>query len=317
MLKTLDELIQKVRVEGPEWALSQLFNLKPSLEGVVFREYEEGVHVVTWESMYEILTGEKYPGQVTHDVFIQKCHEMSIPCYAGVDFGYSAPSTVVYVFVDRKENIYVVRTDGMQYMSQPAWIHYMRTKWQPIYRAQLYYPDMADQGAVAEMKKAGLPVASFKKDQVNAGIQTIKKWLRVPGGDSPKLFFAQETTKHIQNEFTLYHYKLDAAGIPSDIPEDENDHWIDALRYIVHGLFGGRNAAMMISDDEDTKLIKPQTSQNFNPLDLLRANGFYVPDQTPQNTKILGRVGTINELTKLEEEDETLFNQDNILFWDE
>lgn len=240
MLKTLDELAQKVKSEGADWALAQLMNLKPSVEGIIFREYEEKIHVKTWNQMWYTLTGKEFPGECTHDMFVKKCHELSLPCYAGIDWGFSAPHTVVFFFMDKKENVYVVKCDGMTYISQPMWIHHIKTKYHTLYRCQLYVPDSADQGAILEMQKAGLPTANNQKDKgsVNTGIQVIKKLLKVPGTMDAKVFLARETCVPLMAEMTLYHYKLDAAGLVTDDPDSEHDHWIDALRYPLMFLLG-------------------------------------------------------------------------------
>jgi hypothetical protein len=243
MLKSLDvDLIQKVRAEGPDWALAQLMNLKPSVEGIIFREFEERIHCKTWNEMWLILVGKEFPGECTHDIFVKKCHEINIPCYAGIDWGFSSPNTVVFFFIDKRENVYVVRCDGMTHISQPAWIHHIKTKYHNMYRVQLYVPDQADQGAIQEMQKSGLPVSNVAdKGQIMTGIQVIKKLMKIPGSMDSRIFLVKDTCQHIINEFTMYHYKLDAAGYVTDIPEADHDHWIDALRYPLTLLLGKTN----------------------------------------------------------------------------
>src|ERR1035437_5473866 len=239
MLKTLDEIVQKVRSEGADWALAQLMNLKPSVEGIIFREFEEKIHVRTWNEMWKTLVGKEFPGECTHDLFVKKCHELNIPCYGGIDWGFSAPNTVVFFFVDSRDNIYIVKCDGMTFISEPTWIHHIKTKYHNMYRCQLYVPDAAAQGSIQEMQKAGLPVANQPdKGAVNTGIQVIKKFLKMPGTTEPKLFLAKDNCTPLVREFSLYHYKVDAAGMITDDPDTEHDHWIDAFRYPMTLLFG-------------------------------------------------------------------------------
>jgi len=204
MLKNIDvDLIQKVKTEGSDWALSQLMNLKPSVEGIIFREFEERIHVKDWNQMWFTLTGKEFPGECTHDTFVKKCHEIHLPCYAGIDWGYSSPNTVVFFFIDKRDNVYIVCTDGMTQISSPAWIHHIKTKYHLKYRVQLYVPDQADQGAIQEMQKAGLPVANDpKKPEIMTGIQVIKKLLKVPGTTETKLFINEEC-QHIIKEWFI------------------------------------------------------------------------------------------------------------------
>lgn len=240
MLKPITDLINKVKKEGCDWALAQLMNLKPSIEGIIYREFEEKTHVKTWNQMWKILTGHEYPGECTHNIFVSKCHTMNLPCYAGIDWGWSKPSTVVFMFIDKKDNIYVVKCDGLTYTNQPKWVHYIKTKYHSIYRTQLYYPDTADGGAVDVCKNDGLPTyVDNVKHHINDGVQVIKKFLSVPGQEQPKIFFNDETCRPIIDEFNLYHYKTNAAGEITDTPEENSDdHWLDALRYAIYMLFG-------------------------------------------------------------------------------
>lgn len=300
MLKTLDELVQKVRSEGADWALAQLMNLKPSVEGIIYREFDEKIHVKTWNEMWLILTGKEFPGQCTHDIFVRKCHEMQLPCYAGIDWGFSAPNTVVFFFMDKRDNVYVVRTDGMTHISTPAWIHHIKTKYHTMYRVQLYVPDQADQGAIQEMQKAGLPVSSSaKKEAIMTGIQVIKKLLKVPGSSEAKLFLSKETCQHLINEFSLYHYKLDAAGLVTDQPDTENDHWLDALRYPLTLLLGKPNIILGGGLEYDNLYGLTDSRGNYSRVptasEFAAVNGITFND-ADQDTSKLGKIGTRTQL---------------------
>lgn len=301
MLKNLDvDLIQKVKTGGADWALAQLMNLKPSVEGIIYREFEEKVHVKTWNEMWKILVGKEFPGECTHDTFVNKCHEMSLPCYAGIDWGYSSPNTVVFFFIDKRDNVYVVKTDGMTQVSTPTWIHHIKTKYHLKYRVQLYVPDQADQGAIQEMRKAGLPAHNdAKKPEIMAGIQVIKKLLKVPGGTDAKLFLAKETTSHIVAEFGLYHYKLDAAGIVTDQPDTENDHWLDAIRYPLSVLLGKQNIILGggLDFDHAGELRDSNGSYSRTPTasEFAATQGITF-NQNEQDSSKLGKIGTKTSL---------------------
>lgn len=306
MLKPLDEMIQKVRGEGADWALAQLMNLKPSVEGIVFREFEEKIHARTWNQMWLTLTGKEFPGECNHDIFVKMCHQLNIPCYAGIDWGFTSPNTVVFFFVDKRENIYVVRCDGMTHISSPTWIHHIKTKYHNMYRCQLYVPDAADQGSIQEMKKAGLPVANQPdKGQINTGIQIIKKYLKVPGGSEAKLLFAKDTCQHIMQEFQLYHYKMDAAGLVTDDPDTEHDHWIDALRYPMTLLFAKSQLILGGGLEFDNNTPLTDTSGNFHraptPTEYAAASGIKF-NENEQDVSKLGKIGTIKDLEDHEDD---------------
>lgn len=300
MLKSLDELIQKVRAEGPDWALAQLMNLKPSVEGIIFREFDPKNHIKTWNEMWFTLTGKEFPGDCTHDLFVKKCHELQIPCYAGIDWGFTSPNTVVFFFVDKRENIYVVKCDGMTHISQPTWIHYIKTKYHTMYRCQLYVPDAADQGAIQEMQKSGLPVANQPdKGSINTGIQVIKKFLKVPGSTESKLFLAKDTTQQLVQEFVLYHYKVDAAGLVTDDPDGEYDHWIDALRYAMTILFGKAQIVLgggLAFDQVEGLMDRQGNFQRMpTPAEYAMTQGIKISNETPDMSK-MGKIGRKSDI---------------------
>lgn len=305
MLKSVNEVIAKVLAEGPDWTSAQLFNLRPSVEGIVFKEFDERVHVKTWNQMWEVLTGKTFPGQCTHDIFIKKCHDLKLSCYGALDFGWSSPNTLVIVFIDNRENIYVVRCDGQTFVSHPAWIHHVRYKWHPVYNVDLYFPDTADPGDGVEMRKLGLAVATNEgKDQILTGVQVIKKWLRVPGSREAKIFIAEETCKPLIQDFLLYHFKTDAAGEVTDVPDSMNDHWLDPLRYIIQNLFGKNQIILSSSGldldmskvvDDRGNFYKTPTAEEF-----ARVKGISL--NTEINTGNIGKIGRLSELDEIDEE---------------
>lgn len=299
MLKTIGEHIQKIRSEGIDWAASQLYNLKPSTEGLVYPEFEERIHVKTWNEMWHKLTGKEFPGECTHDMFVKKVHELKLPVYAGLDWGFTNPNTVVYFAADSRDNIYVLKTDAMTHVSQPTWIHHCKTKYHSLYRCQLYFPDTADQGSIQEMQKVGLPVSNSPKGEINAGIQVIKKFLRVPGTSDTRLFIAKETNLFLINEFSLYHFKANAAGEITDTPEGENDHALDALRYAMTQLYGKGNIVLGGGLSFDTAFNLTDNNGNFSrtptAAEFASTMGIKL-NENDQDVSKLGKIGTKSDL---------------------
>jgi hypothetical protein len=164
----------------------------------------------------------------------------------------------------------------------------------------MYVPDAANQGAILEMQKAGLPVANqMDKGQINPGIQVIKKFLKVPGSTEPKIFFAKETTVPLVREFSLYHYKVDAAGLVTDDPDTEHDHWLDALRYAMTLLFGKSTLILGGGLSFDSMQGLQDRDGNFNrmptPEEYAAAQGLKINTEAPDKSK-LGKIGTKSEI---------------------
>ena len=297
MLKPIGELIQKVRSESTDWALAQLMNLKPSVEGIIYKEFEEKLHVNTWNQMWFKLTGVEFPGECTHDLFVKKCHSMNLNCYAGVDWGWSNPNTVVYFFIDKRDQVFIVRADGMTYVSQPEWVHHLKTRWHSMYRCQLYFPDIADQGAVTEMRKAGLPTASENDKSINTGTQVIKKLLRVPGTMDTRMHLAKETCGPLIEEFLTYHFKTAADGTITEVADSEYDHWLDALRYPLTMLLGKQTLIMGGGLDLDDKKIVDNSGGFFKtptPAEYAQTNGIRFNSEV--DTSNIGKIGKPSDI---------------------
>ena len=306
MLKPIQDIMNKVR-KGPDWALAQLMNLKPSVEGIIYREFDERVHVNTWNEMWKKLTGVEYPGECTHDIFVKKCHQLKLPCYAGIDWGWSAPSTVVYFFLDKRENVYAVRADGMCYVSDPTWANYVKTKYHHAYKCQLYFPDAAVPGSMEEMKKIGLPVANYVKPEIMTGVQIIKRLLRVPGTEDTKFHVAKETCQSLIEEFSLYHFKLNTAGEVTDQPEDAFNHWLDAIRYPLNMLLGHSTMLTALAAESDHRVGVYANNQFYRtPSAGEFAESMGIPFSEEVDTSKVGKIGTANELDSEEDEEDEI-----------
>lgn len=307
MLKPISDAIKKTMENGADWALSQLYNLKPSVEGIIYKEFDEKLHVKNWNEMWKILTNQDYPGECTHDIFVKKCHAMGLSCYAGIDWGWSNPSTVVFFFVDNRENVYVVRCEGQTYTNNPSWVQIIKSKWHHMYRCQLYFPDMANPGDGVTMRQEGLPCPTEQTKDTPGGTQVVKKWLRSMASPVPKMFFARDTCAPIIQEFFMYHFKTDAAGQVTDDPEKEFDHWLDALRYAMYGIFGKSTMIMATQGSDETQAPITDRYGNFNrvpsPEEFALARGVKMGTPVDMDKISLGKIGKKSELDDEDQDD--------------
>lgn len=307
MLKPISDITKKIKEAGPDWALSQLVNLKPSMGGLVYREYSPQKNIKTWNEMWEHLTGREFPGVCSHDIFVKKCREMNLTCLAGVDFGWNV-AAFVCLYIDNKENIYIVRADAAQEVNDPTWIHFIKTTYHNMYGVEMYYPDCANPSNIDVMTQAGLNVAEYLKKDILLGIQTIKRFLRVPGTTNTKIFLAEETTKPMQIEFQQYHFKIKPDGTYSDLPEKEYDHTLDSFRYIMLGTFA--EGGLSFSVDEDIK--NPLRNQKGEYLRIPTAAEFAEDHGIPFNNNTADadkkpKIGTLSELYDQNEDDDDIF----------
>ena len=325
MLKTVDSVIKQVSKEGINWSLSQLMSLKPEQKGAVFPQFDEKIHVKSWNEMWEILTGYTYPGDCDHDVFIQKCHELKLIFMAGVDWGWSCPSTMVVLCVDKRENVYIVGAYGDTHRTRAEWRYIMKNKYQPIYKCQLYWPDLADPSVIKEMNMDGLIVgnSALAKDSISVGVGLISKLLKLPGLSQPKIFFANETCRGVNKntmglieELHNYSYRVGPDGKMTDDYSDDNNHYIDALRYVLTGAISGGKSNLcdlgFLGKNElmnsRGELLRSDMSVHDIP-SLVQEN--IIIKEVPENTE--PKIGTLRELAESKKKDPS--NGGNGGFW--
>lgn len=172
-------------------------------EGLVYKEFSRGLHVFD-----ELPDTRYYPQTVL-----------------GIDFGFTNPTAILQIKVDKDNNFWVTG----------EWYKSGKTNSQIIEAAQsfepnLIYPDPEAPEKILEMRNAGLYVRDVKKgkDSVVTGIDKVRE------------LFKQNKIKihkgcvNLIYELETYHYpdkKPDKNEY--ELPVAENDHALDALRYVI------------------------------------------------------------------------------------
>jgi intein/homing endonuclease len=291
MISTIEDVIGRVKGADTDWVLAELMCLKPSMEGVVFKEFDKARHVVSYDKAWKVLTGMQAETPIDEVTFIQELHRRQIPIYAGVDFGWTAPSAVIYVAIDEKDNIYILRVFAITKTNDPTFINFIKSRWHRYYKVQMYYPDIAEGSGVDLMKAAGLPVASKIDKSENLGVQLIKRALNVPGTSETKMFILEEHTSFFVHEMERYHYEKDAGGNPIDGKfANGHSHSLDGLRYVLTSIMGRSRFAMatdgILSNTGDPLLapggeyLRPP---NFHELAMLNNIPVAPPEAKPFN----------------------------------
>ena len=297
LLRTIDDVINKIQLSGSwEWASAQLMSLKPSTEGLVYFEFDRQIHIPGWNKMWEVLTGDQPQFEITRDKFIEELKKRGANFYAGVDWGWSSPSTCVVVAIDSREMIYVIEALGRTYTNDPDFIQLIKATLHKKYDIQMYCPDLANGSGNSLLRQAGLPTTDEvdkTAGSVNRGINVLKGLLRVPGSNGmARIFLAPDLDSNVPGipgigeEFELYHKKQDAAGkiMDNDNPEPENDHYLDALRYLIVWLFG--RMRMKVGTDYEKRKNPNRPQSNIPSVEeISRQFGFQYNDNRPEEEK--------------------------------
>lgn len=146
----------------------------------------------------------------------------------GADFGYSNdPSTAVRNYVH--ENILYIQYDvwqvGCELDNLPALFNRI-----PKMKDNISVGDYARPETISHINKYGFKMVSSKKGKgsITFGIERIKSF--------DKIIIHPRCEKSIE-EFRNYKYKVDVkTNKISNVPEDKNNHIIDAIRYSLEGI---------------------------------------------------------------------------------
>jgi phage terminase large subunit len=144
----------------------------------------------------------------------------------GMDFGFNDPTTFVEVY--RKENTLYAR----ELLYRTNMTGYDIAKYlKEVELKGIIYADSARPEIIEELRRMGIPIRPTKKgaNSVHAGIDVLKRHKLNVIGDN----FVQEMRN--------YKWIEDKSGKLTNIPQDGNDHLIDAFRYATYNVLSKPN----------------------------------------------------------------------------
>lgn len=201
------EEVDKARLELTEdrFAQEYLADFRKT-EGLVYKEFDRTKHV--------------YSDDPKSPVFKDYT---PIEVNVGVDFGFTNPSVLLKIERDAENNLYVSREYYERGKTTPELLEIAKT-----FNGNYYYPDPAEPDRIEEMRRARFNVREVSKD-IEAGINSVREVLK-----SGKLFI-HYSCENLIRECEVYSYPEKRPGFNEyEAPIKENDHAMDALRYVVY-----------------------------------------------------------------------------------
>ena len=188
------------------------------------------------ENLYRIYNlGEK--GIATQLVFTKFNTIEQIPNMKllgrGMDFGYNSPTTLIEVYKD-EDNLYFRELLYTKNKTMPDIIYQMEQL--GFDKTDTIWCDSALPQNIEELKRARFNVKPVNKKSILHGIDLIKRH---------HIFIEQSSTNTIK-EFQTYKFKEDKDGHLLDVPEDDNNHSIDAIRYVLESELNKKSGTLKI-----------------------------------------------------------------------
>lgn len=176
------------------------------------------------ENLYRIYNlGEK--GIATELVFNKYNTIQNVPREAkllgrGMDFGYNDPTTLVEVYKDG-DTLYIKELLYVKNMTMPDIIYKMEQM--GFDKTDTIWCDSASPQNIEELRRAKFNAKPVNKKTILHGIDLMRR----------HHIFIEDGSKNVLYEFGSYKFKTDKNGYLIDIPEDDNNHTIDAIRYVL------------------------------------------------------------------------------------
>lgn len=213
-LKIDDCITQMRRSSRASWQ-SEMLCERPSLENVVFAEFDPAVHVAPVD------------------------YEANLPLYRSLDFGFVNPFVCLWIQVDGEGKVRVID----EYVRTRASIDVhaeavkQRTACDEAAVAATFCDpagagvnDVTGTSVVKELRSLGIR-ARFRRSSILEGLELVRRALRTGDGQS-KLVISPRCPRLIE-AMSCYHYPDATTGANRELPLKDGlyDHPIDALRY--------------------------------------------------------------------------------------
>ena len=168
-----------------------------------------------------------------------------------IDFGFSpAPAAILEVMIDTDNNWWVYAEEYGTELDDDRIGHILKNKMMDT-KFDSMVGDGQRKDTIAFLRRVHrVPIMPGPKGKGSLmhGINLIHKMLRKEKQGQPKLKIARHLTNTIR-EFQSYSRKRNSSGEFYDIPEDDNNHAIDALRYLL---------ARYLSDEDQKSRMQKQ-----------------------------------------------------------
>jgi phage terminase large subunit len=151
--------------------------------------------------------------------------------YLAQDEGYTNPAVILLVGEDSDGRLHVKREYYERGKLQSTVVAEV-VAWMKDYPISMDVVDDAANGLIADLINAGVPAFGANKGDVLSGIQRVQDRLKVQGDGLPRLT-VDSSCVNVVNEFESYVWKKSGtSGAIKDEPQKENDHAMDAIRYL-------------------------------------------------------------------------------------
>lgn len=195
------------------------------------RQLPEAFFRREWEASWEAFHGQIYEDWVEKRHAVKGLSRQPIPngveVYMGVDWGTSNPGCSV-VGLRLPNGEWRIVDEVYEAGKLPGWwTKQIAAQW-GRWKAAKVFCDPAEPGLIGELINEGIP-AEGAPNAVLEGIRQVASLIK------QNLIRVDTECKHLVRQHGDYHWKESRGGIRYEAPAKENDHAVDAERYMIMG----------------------------------------------------------------------------------
>lgn len=230
--KPIEHLISQFRNVDAEVAKAQLLCRKPSMSGLIYPFLDREVHMKSPKQIADMVVGEDiHPETFTKEDLVAFFKSREAQFVTGMDFGYTHNFVAITVAVDGRR-AFVIDAVAQSEILTNQQIALCNAKL-GRYASEVYADPENPQG-IKEFKDAGWNMRKWSKGpgSVLTGIEIVR-WMIRPLIGEPLLYFLSDDSivDWVFGCLSKYHWTVDAAGNPTNVPDEADDDACDALRY--------------------------------------------------------------------------------------
>jgi hypothetical protein len=211
----IDDCISQMRRSSRSAWESEMLCIKPSLENVVFSEFDPAIHVKPVD------------------------YNSDLPLYRSLDFGYVNPFVCLWIQVDQDGMVRVIDEYVRSRLTIDTHAREIKARTpggEERVAATFCDPagaglnDVSGTSAVRELRSLGIPTR-YRRSTILEGIEQIRRAIRTGDGET-SLVISPRCPRLIE-ALQCYHYPDSAQTAPGELPLKDGlyDHPIDAFRY--------------------------------------------------------------------------------------
>lgn len=213
------DIITWKSIDNPGFSREEWEALKRELDPLLFKRRYEAQYSKYSGRVYSFFDFEKH----VRDRFEQG--EVGEKYFIGFDWGWNDPTVIVVVALTNLKNIYVMEDFSLSKMPLEL-IKKIIFEMRKRYRISAYYADPENKQFIEEVKKAAMIEIIPGVRDLFTGINKIRNLIY------QNRFFVMSKCKNVLRELKNYRYVESLKGLTEE-PEDDNNHCLDAIRYII------------------------------------------------------------------------------------